>query len=234
MECMPTVPGAIGAFRRDALMGVGGVSEDTLAEDTDLTMALCRAGWRVVYEESAIAWTEAPASLRQLWRQRYRWCYGTLQAMWKHRRAVVELGPAGKLGRRGLTYLALFQTLLPLLAPLVDVFALYGLLFRDPGRRAWCGSASSPSRLRRRVRAAAGPGEVRALWALPLQIFVYRQLMYLVVVQSVVAALLGNRLKWQRMHRSGTAAQTDRTTGRVREPVVEMTVRTSAPRDVRT
>ncbi|MYU18356.1 glycosyltransferase, partial [Streptomyces sp. SID8361] len=70
LECMPTVPGAIGAFRRDAVMGVGGVSEDTLAEDTDLTMALWRAGWRVVYEETAIAWTEVPTSLRQLWRQR--------------------------------------------------------------------------------------------------------------------------------------------------------------------
>jgi peptidoglycan/xylan/chitin deacetylase (PgdA/CDA1 family) len=72
-ECMPTVPGAIGAFRRIALAEVGGVPAVTLAEDTDLTMAIIRAGWRVVYEESAIAWTEAPSSLRQLWRQRYRW-----------------------------------------------------------------------------------------------------------------------------------------------------------------
>ena len=104
-RCMPTVPGAIGAFRRDALTDVGGVRADTLAEDTDLTMALCRAGWRVVYERVAIAWTEAPATLRQLWRQRYRWCYGTMQAMWKHRRAVVEPGRSGRLGRRGLAYL---------------------------------------------------------------------------------------------------------------------------------
>ncbi|MER5686405.1 glycosyltransferase [Streptomyces sp. NPDC002205] len=209
MECMPTVPGAIGAFRREALMGVGGVSEDTLAEDTDLTMALCRAGWRVVYEESAIAWTEAPSSVRQLWKQRYRWCYGTLQAMWKHRRAVVERGPAGKLGRRGLTYLALFQTVLPLLAPLVDVFALYGLLFQDAGRAGlvWLGftavqvfGAVYALRLDRE--------KFEPLWSLPLQIFVYRQLMYLVVVQSVVTALLGNRLGWQRIHRTGSATDT--------------------------
>ncbi|WP_328905535.1 bifunctional polysaccharide deacetylase/glycosyltransferase family 2 protein [Streptomyces sp. NBC_00234] len=209
MECMPTVPGAIGAFRRDALMGVGGVSDATLAEDTDLTMALGRAGWRVVYEESAIAWTEAPSSVRQLWKQRYRWCYGTLQAMWKHRRALVERGPGGKLGRRGLTYLALFQTVLPLLAPLVDVFALYGLLFRDAGQSAlvWLGftavqvfCAVYALRLDRE--------KFEPLWTLPLQIFVYRQLMYLVVVQSVVTALLGNRLGWQRMDRTGSAADT--------------------------
>jgi peptidoglycan/xylan/chitin deacetylase (PgdA/CDA1 family)/GT2 family glycosyltransferase len=78
---IPTVPGAIGAFRRTALAAVGGVSTDTLAEDTDLTMALCRSPWRVVYAPDAIAWTEAPSSLRQLWRQRYRWSYGTMQAM---------------------------------------------------------------------------------------------------------------------------------------------------------
>src|SRR5205814_8345923 len=112
--CMPTIPGAIGAFRREALRDVGGLSAATLAEDTDLTMAVIRAGWKVVYAENAIAWTEAPSTLRQLWRQRYRWCYGTMQAMWKHRRALVERGPAGKLGRRGLAYRLLCQVLLPL------------------------------------------------------------------------------------------------------------------------
>ncbi|HEV7687037.1 MAG TPA: glycosyltransferase family 2 protein, partial [Acidimicrobiia bacterium] len=129
LGCMPTVPGAIGAFRRQALAEVGGVSDDTLAEDTDLTMALNRAGWRVVFEDRARAWTEAPATFRQLWRQRYRWSYGTMQAMWKHRRAVVEHGAAGRLGRRGLLYLLLFQVLLPLAAPAVDAYALYGLAF---------------------------------------------------------------------------------------------------------
>ena len=52
-----------------------------------------------------------------------------MQAMWKHRRAVIERGGSGRLGRRGLPYLLLFQILLPLLAPLVDVFAVYGLIF---------------------------------------------------------------------------------------------------------
>ncbi|WP_314175814.1 bifunctional polysaccharide deacetylase/glycosyltransferase family 2 protein [Streptomyces winkii] len=208
LECMPTVPGAIGAFRRDALMGVGGVSEDTLAEDTDLTMAMWQAGWRVVYEESAVAWTEVPTSLRQLWRQRYRWCYGTLQAMWKHRRTVAEVGPAGRFGRRGLSYLALFQVGLPLFAPIVDVFVLYGMLFQGSVQAGgvWLGfltvqliTAGYALRLDRE--------RVRALWSMPFQLFVYRQLMYLVVIQSVVALLLGTRLKWHRMHRSGTADQ---------------------------
>ncbi|WP_238431379.1 bifunctional polysaccharide deacetylase/glycosyltransferase family 2 protein [Streptomyces cavernae] len=208
LECMTTVPGAIGAFRRDALLGVGGVSDDTLAEDTDLTMALWRAGWRVIYEESAIAWTEVPTSLRQLWRQRYRWCYGTIQAMWKHRRAAFDVGTAGRFGRRGLSYIALFQVLLPLIAPIIDVFALYGVLFLDP----WLSAAVWFTFLGVQMISAGYAlkldGErLRTLWWMPLQIFVYRQLMYLVVIQSVVALLLGNRLKWQRMRRSGTAAE---------------------------
>ncbi|MFJ4541039.1 glycosyltransferase [Streptomyces tibetensis] len=208
LECMPTVPGAIGAFRRDAVLGVGGVSEDTLAEDTDLTMALWRSGWRVLYEESAVAWTEVPTSLRQLWRQRYRWCYGTLQAMWKHRGAFFGRGPAGRFGRRGLTYLALFQVALPLLAPVIDVYALYGVLFRDPWESAAVWFAFLGVQIVCSGYALRLDGEpVRALWSMPFQIVVYRQLMYLVVIQSLVALLLGSRLRWQRMKRSGTAAE---------------------------
>lgn len=202
LDCMATVPGAIGAFRRSALLALGGVSTDTLAEDTDLTMALCRAGWRVVYEEKALAWTEAPTSLGQLWKQRYRWCYGTLQAMWKHRRAVLERGP---FGRRCLGYLGLFQVLLPLLAPVVDLMALYSTAVGDPLPvvAVWAGFVV--------VQALTGWYALRldgerasALWVLPLQQFVYRQLMYLVVIQSLATAVLGVRLRWHTVRREGT------------------------------
>ncbi|MFD8086581.1 glycosyltransferase, partial [Kitasatospora sp. NPDC059722] len=204
-ECMPTVPGAVGAFRRSALLAVGGVGEETLAEDTDLTMAFCRAGWRVVYEERAKAWTEAPASLGALWRQRYRWCYGTLQAMWKHRGALVQRGQAGKLGRRGLLYLLMFQVLLPLLAPVVDVFALYGVVFLDPVRIIGTWAAFLLVQMLMGAYAFRLDKErLGPLWSLPLQQFVYRQLMYLVVIQSVFTALAGSRLRWQRMQRYGT------------------------------
>ncbi|MFF5144204.1 bifunctional polysaccharide deacetylase/glycosyltransferase family 2 protein [Streptomyces sp. NPDC013157] len=208
-ECMPTVPGAVGAFRRRALLALGGVSDTTLAEDTDLTMALCRAGWRVVYEERAVAWTEAPASLNALWRQRYRWCYGTLQAMWKHRGALLQRGAAGKLGRRGLVYLLLFQVLLPLLAPVVDVFAVYGLIFLDPLRITALWLAFLLLQLLMGLYAFRLDGERPGpLWSLPLQQFVYRQLMYLVVIQSVFTAISGSRLRWQRMERYGSLPAT--------------------------
>lgn len=207
LGCMPTIPGAIGAFRREVLLGVAGVPSDTLAEDTDLTMKVLRAGWRVVYEEGAIAWTEAPSSLRQLWRQRYRWCYGTMQAMWKHRHAVGESGGGGRLGRRGLPYLTVFQIVLPLTAPAVDVFAVYGLLFLPWSKLAlaWAGllllQGLTAGYALRLDHERFGP-----LWTLPFQQLVYRQVMYLVVVQSVVTAMIGNRLRWQRMVRTGEAA----------------------------
>ena len=206
-DCMPTVPGAIGAFRREALRDVGGVPAVTLAEDTDLTMSIIRAGWRVVYCESAVAWTEAPSTLRQLWRQRYRWCYGTMQAIWKHRGSIVERGPAGKLGRRGLAYLLLFQFLLPLTAPAVDAYAVYGVLFLPPTQvvAVWLGFLAL--QVLTAAYALRLDGErLGPLWALPIQQVVYRQLMYLVVFQSTVTALMGIRLRWQRIVRTGSAA----------------------------
>jgi cellulose synthase/poly-beta-1,6-N-acetylglucosamine synthase-like glycosyltransferase/peptidoglycan/xylan/chitin deacetylase (PgdA/CDA1 family) len=199
-----TVPGAGGAFRRKALLQVGGMSTDTLAEDTDLTIALGRAGWRVVFEERARAWTEAPATMAQLWKQRYRWSYGTMQAMWKHRRAVREKGLAGKVGRRGLAHVAAFHILLPLTAPLVDVFFLYGLIFGDPALTLLLGAGMLGVQLLTAVYAFRLEGEpLDVLWAFPAQQIVYRQLMYSVLIRSVASALSGVAVRWQRMNRIG-------------------------------
>jgi len=204
LQCMPTVPGAIGAFRRQTLRDVRGVSGDTLAEDTDLTMAICRAGWRVVYEPTAVAWTEAPADLGQLWRQRYRWSYGTQQAMWKHRHAVFERGAAGKLGRRGLPYLLGFQVLLPVFAPVIDIAGLYSLFVQGSSTviLTWLAFLGLQY-------VAAGYAfdldqeDPRPLWSLALQQIVYRQVMYLVVIQSFASAIYGARLHWHKLRRTG-------------------------------
>ncbi|MBO0871742.1 MAG: glycosyltransferase family 2 protein, partial [Micromonosporaceae bacterium] len=161
---------------------------------------------RVVYAPDAVAWTEVPASLHQLWRQRYRWCYGTMQAMWKHRRSVVESGSGGRLGRRGLPYLLLFQVLLPLCAPALDLFGLYGVLFLPVAKAAavWCGLLAAQTLTAAYALRLDGE-RVGPLLSLPLQQFVYRQLMYLVVIQSTIMALAGGRLRWHRMHRTGAA-----------------------------
>ncbi|WP_326655224.1 MULTISPECIES: glycosyltransferase [unclassified Streptomyces] len=205
LGCMPTIPGAVGAFRRQALERVGGMSEDTLAEDTDITMAMHRDGWRVVYAERARAWTEAPETVQQLWSQRYRWSYGTMQAIWKHRGALVERGASGRFGRVGLPLVSLFMVLAPLLAPLIDVFLLYGLVFGPTQKTiaAWLGvlaiqivCAAYAFRLDRE--------RMIHLISLPLQQLLYRQLMYVVLLQSWITALTGGRLRWQKLRRTGT------------------------------
>ena len=203
LQCIPTVPGAVGAFRRQALIEAGGVSSATLAEDTDTTIAVSRAGWRIVYADDARAWTEAPASLGALWRQRYRWSYGTMQAVWKHKRAIWSRGE-GKIGRRGIPYLVLFQILLPMLAPLVDLFALYGVVFFELRAVLLYWGAFNLLQLILALYAFRLDNErPTALWAMPLQQFVYRQLMYLVVIESMVSAMLGLRLRWHRSERTG-------------------------------
>ncbi|MFF0849479.1 glycosyltransferase [Streptomyces sp. NPDC003280] len=204
LRCMPTIPGAVGAFRRSALERVGGMSDDTLAEDTDITMAMHRDGWHVMYAEKARAWTEAPESVQQLWSQRYRWSYGTMQAIWKHRRAVVERGPSGRFGRVGLPLVSLFMVVAPLLAPLIDVFLVYGLVFGPTEKTigAWFGVLA--------VQAACAAyafvldrEPLTPLVSLPLQQILYRQLMYVVLLQSWITALTGGRLRWQKLRRKG-------------------------------
>ncbi|WP_433066322.1 bifunctional polysaccharide deacetylase/glycosyltransferase family 2 protein [Dactylosporangium sp. CS-033363] len=206
LQVMPTIPGAIGAFRRQALRDIGGISHDTLAEDTDATMALCRTGWRVVYEERARAWTEAPSTLRQLWLQRYRWSYGTMQAMWKHRRSIVDSGPSGRFGRVGLPFIAFFGIALPLLAPLIDILLVYGLFFSSwkITTAAWL-AMFTMQLVTAIVAFRLDKEKLRPLWVLPLQQFVYRQLMYIVLIQSMGTALTGARLRWHKLHRAGSA-----------------------------
>jgi cellulose synthase/poly-beta-1,6-N-acetylglucosamine synthase-like glycosyltransferase len=205
LQCTPTVPGAIGAFRRQALDEVGGVPGDTLAEDTDLTLAIGRTGRRVVYAEDARAWTEAPSTLGALWRQRYRWSFGTMQSVFKHRGAIISRDPRDRrIGRRALPYMLLFQIALPVAAPLIDLYAVYGLVFTDPVSVLVAWGAFNVVQL---VIACYGfwmDGEsIRPLWSLPLQQFLYRQLMYLVIIESTVSALQGVRSGWRHLPRTG-------------------------------
>ncbi|MCD2187163.1 glycosyltransferase [Actinomycetospora soli] len=204
LRAITTIPGAAGAFRREAVLEVGGLSLDTLAEDTDLTIALGRAGWRVVYEERAVAWTEAPTTLSQLWRQRYRWTYGTMQAVWKHRRSLRERGASGRTGWLGLGHIGLFQVLFPLAAPLVDVFFVYGLLFGDAALTLVLWGSMLAVQTAAAAYAFRLDGEpMGPLWVAPVQQVLYRPLMYAVLLRSLLSAVTGGRVRWQRIQRLG-------------------------------
>src|SRR5437870_3698190 len=127
-KCITVVPGAISAVRKDAINEAGGLSLQTLAEDTDLTLSLHRQRQRIVYVPDAIAWTEAPESVRTLTRQRSRWAYGTLQCLWKHRDMVFNWNYRA-LGWFSLPSIWFFQIILVAVTPMVDLFLLASLPF---------------------------------------------------------------------------------------------------------
>ena len=127
-QCITVVPGAISAIRKDAINEAGGLSLETLAEDTDLTLSLHRHRQRIVYVPDAIAWTEAPETVRALARQRSRWAYGTLQCLWKHRDMVFNWNYRA-LGWFSLPSIWFFQIILVAITPMVDLFLLASLPF---------------------------------------------------------------------------------------------------------
>ncbi len=202
LSCMPTVPGAVGAFRREALDAVGMFSSDTVAEDTDITIALGRAGWRVAYEARAVAHTEAPESLLGLWRQRIRWTHGTMQSVCKHR-AALRGERREHIGRRGLPYLLITQVVAVVLAPSLDVLAFYGLL--TVGALPTAGGLIAYNTLTLALAAYAfrlDGDSLRPLWGLPAQQFACRQLGCLVLLRSALVALSGTRPQWRRSVRA--------------------------------
>jgi len=127
-NCITVVPGAVSAIRKDAIDEAGGLSLQTLAEDTDLTLCLHKHRQRIVYVPGAIAWTEAPESVRTLARQRFRWAYGTLQCLWKHRDMVFNWNYRA-LGWFSLPSIWFFQIILVAVTPMVDLFLLASLPF---------------------------------------------------------------------------------------------------------
>jgi cellulose synthase/poly-beta-1,6-N-acetylglucosamine synthase-like glycosyltransferase/peptidoglycan/xylan/chitin deacetylase (PgdA/CDA1 family)/spore germination protein YaaH len=127
-NCITVVPGAISAVRKEAIDEAGGLSLQTLAEDTDLTLLLHKHRQRIVYVPDAIGWTEAPESVRTLARQRFRWAYGTLQCLWKHRDMLFNWNYRA-LGWFSLPSIWFFQIILVAVTPMVDLFLLASLPF---------------------------------------------------------------------------------------------------------
>jgi cellulose synthase/poly-beta-1,6-N-acetylglucosamine synthase-like glycosyltransferase len=219
LNCITVVPGAVGAWHKGIVQRVGGFRHDTLAEDQDLTIAIRRAGYRIAYAEEAIAYTEAPDTLPGLARQRFRWSFGTLQCAWKHRDALFRRRE-GTLGMIALPQTWLYQLLLTAISPLADVLFLWSLVsvwitrVEHGAQYAAVGMEkvlilSAVFLFVDWLAAAAAmviePGEDRSLlWLIALQRFAYRQVMYWVVVKSLVAALRGRVVGWGKLERKAT------------------------------
>ena len=76
LQLAPALLGANCAYRRAALTQVGNFKPHALLEDTDLTLKLARAGWRIRFEPRAYSSHDAPTSLMGYWRQHSRWARG--------------------------------------------------------------------------------------------------------------------------------------------------------------
>jgi cellulose synthase/poly-beta-1,6-N-acetylglucosamine synthase-like glycosyltransferase len=203
LNCITVVPGAVGAWRRSAIEAVGGYSSDTLAEDTDLTWRVRRAGYRISNDGSALAFTEAPETLPDLARQRFRWAFGTLQCLWKHRSATFRHGAFGWVA---LPSLWLYQILFPAISPAMDVAMIWAVFAGNLGRLAGYYLLMVGFELLGAALAVhmdrANP---RLLPWLLLQRLVYRQLMYYVILKSIVVAIRGHHVGWGKLDRRGTA-----------------------------
>ena len=223
LDAITVVPGAVGAWRAAALREVGGYPVDTLAEDQDLTIAIQRAGWRVDYDQYAVAWTEAPERWRGLAKQRFRWAFGTLQCLWKHRATLRDGRPRG-LAWVGLPQAFLFQIVMAAISPVIDLALVVSLLatwlrveehgWAQTGTDVWrmlafwlvftaidLLSAVIAFALERRER-------WRLLWLLVPQRIGYRQVMYYVVLKAIVQAIRGPSVGWGKLERSGRVAAT--------------------------
>jgi cellulose synthase/poly-beta-1,6-N-acetylglucosamine synthase-like glycosyltransferase/peptidoglycan/xylan/chitin deacetylase (PgdA/CDA1 family)/spore germination protein YaaH len=219
LGCITVVPGAVGAWRRAVIAKLGGFPTNTLAEDQDLTITVQREGYRVLFDQDAIAWTEAPDTIAGLAKQRFRWAFGTLQCLWKHRR--VTFNPRyGALGLIALPQVWLFQIALALVSPLIDL-ALVLQIARSLTDYLQHGEQFNPENLMitatyyavfmtvdllaATIAFLLEKREDRSLlWWLMLQRFGYRQIMYYVVVKSVLRALQGRIVGWGKLERKAT------------------------------
>jgi peptidoglycan-N-acetylglucosamine deacetylase len=212
INCITVVPGAIGAFKKEAIEKAGGFTTDTLAEDCDLTIRILRKGYHVVNCTEAIAVTEAPETLKQFMKQRFRWSYGIMQSFWKNRDAFFN--PKYKsLGMVALPNVLVFQVVLPMLAPLADIMLIISLLW----------NRSNPASLHKielyyllffavdiLVSAIAFFFEKekagKLVWLIP-QRFVYRQIMYIILFRAIRKAIKGESQGWGILKRTGNIKQ---------------------------
>jgi cellulose synthase/poly-beta-1,6-N-acetylglucosamine synthase-like glycosyltransferase len=203
-NCITVVPGAISAIRKSAIDEVGGLSLETLAEDTDLTLALHKHRQRIVYVPAAIAWTEAPETVRTLARQRFRWAYGTLQCLWKHRDMVFNWNYRA-LGWFSLPSVWLFQIILVAVTPVVDLLLLFSLLFG-----AW--QAVLPFVivflamdvvLATLACILERESILRAWRILPMRL-IYRPMLSFVIWKAILRALKGAWVSWGKLERTAS------------------------------
>lgn len=200
------VPGACGAWRRQAIIDAGGFSHRTLAEDCDLTLAIQQLGYRIVQENDALSYTEAPHTLRGLMKQRFRWTFGNFQALWTYRNMLFDR-----------QYKMLGNFVMPMMAvTIVTPMIFWPLLVAITVQNIINGNLLViviffvASLVVQTVFASIAirlAGEsYRLLWVLPLSRFVFGPIRTYIMYRSLVVAFSGRYVGWNKLVRSGTAA----------------------------
>jgi cellulose synthase/poly-beta-1,6-N-acetylglucosamine synthase-like glycosyltransferase/spore germination protein YaaH/peptidoglycan/xylan/chitin deacetylase (PgdA/CDA1 family) len=214
LDCITVVPGAIGAFRKAAVIEAGGLTTDTLAEDCDLTMRLHRIGYEVRNCTDAISYTEAPETMKQFMKQRFRWSFGVIQCFWKHRDALFN--PKYKnYGMVAMPNILIFQMILPFLAPLADLVLVLSLVAAGFGLIPASISHIVIYYIIFTLVDVAGAALAFAfekedykklVWMIP-QRLVYRQLMYYIIIKSFSKAIKGELQGWGVLKRTGNVKE---------------------------
>ena len=203
-NCITVVPGAISAIRKGALDQAGGLSLDTLAEDTDLTLTLHKDRRRIVYVPQAIGWTEAPETVRTLARQRFRWAYGTLQCLWKHRDMVFNWNYRA-LGWFSLPSVWFFQIILVAVTPLVDLFLLSSLL-----SGAWHAvmpfviAFLSMDVILATLACLLERDPIRHAWRILPMRLIYRPMLSYCIWKAILRAVKGAWVSWGKLERTAS------------------------------
>jgi cellulose synthase/poly-beta-1,6-N-acetylglucosamine synthase-like glycosyltransferase/peptidoglycan/xylan/chitin deacetylase (PgdA/CDA1 family)/spore germination protein YaaH len=205
LGCIVVAPGALSAFRREALDQAGPITNDTLAEDTDLTLQLHRLGWKVVFAPRAHADTEAPESIKALVSQRFRWAFGTLQCLWKHGE-IIFAPRTGWLGWFALPSIWVFQIFVVTLTPILDLIVLWSLWL---GRGVAIWPYFLASLLLDVTLAVASlrlaERKLRTAWlAVPMRLL-YRPLLGYVVWKCILKAVGGSWVRWAKLERTASA-----------------------------
>lgn len=201
LNCISVVPGATGAWKKEKVLECGGYSHLTLTEDADLTLTMLEHGARIVYSPEAKSITEAPESISALFKQRFRWSFGTLQCLWKHRKSFLK----GNLGWVALPNVLLFQTIFPVLSPIGDLVFILSIFRGDVG------AILSGYILFLIMDLAASlmaftieDAPKKYLFFILIQRFFYRQFMYLVTFNTLAAAIRGRRHGWNKLERTNS------------------------------
>ncbi|QJD95283.1 glycosyltransferase [Mucilaginibacter robiniae] len=212
LNSITVVPGAIGAFRKEAIFKAGGFTTDTLAEDCDLTMRILKQGYIIRNASEAIAYTEAPETINALLKQRFRWSFGVMQSFWKNKDALFNR-KYKFFGMVGMPNILIFQIVLPLFSPLADLMMILGIFSAHPWKVFGYYLAFILIDFVVAILAFRMEREKysKLIYIIP-QRFVWRQLMYYILFKSIRRAVKGELSGWGNLKRTGNVKLKDSVT----------------------